>query len=153
MNPIEVDAVGLQALQALLERPHHRLAAVAGSGEAALRVGALGEFGAEDEVVAARCDKFAEQTFRLTELVTVRCIDEVAARLKIAVIDAAGFVSLGAVSPFGTEHAGAEDQLGDAQASVPTKELVPHCSGPPGLDMSVYAHNVSAYTCLSMPGE
>ena len=63
MCKIEVDMVGLQPLQALFDRLHHHLAAVAQNAKRGVRLRTAGVLGDEDEVVAIFPDEASDQTF------------------------------------------------------------------------------------------
>jgi hypothetical protein len=68
VHPIEVDAVGPQPPEAGLEGSDHRLAAVTGDQDAAVRPRALRELRRKNEIVAPAIQEPAKQFLRLAEL-------------------------------------------------------------------------------------
>ncbi|MDT4879658.1 hypothetical protein FQZ97_1153540 [compost metagenome] len=91
--------IRFQAFQAGFDRAKHGLAAVAGTLEASIRRVAEGEFGGQDDVVAVGGDEVAKHRFRLTKLVLIGRIDEVATGFAVAGVDLAGFFLVGAITP------------------------------------------------------
>jgi hypothetical protein len=129
VQPIEIDAVGLQPLQAGLDRLDHGLAAVADGENTGRAIDTQSELGGEHEIVATPFQQMAEQLFRFSELVGVGRVDEVTARFDIALEDAACLRGIRAVAPFGAEIAGTEHKLRDAEASMSSEQLVAHGGG------------------------
>jgi hypothetical protein len=78
VDPIQVDAVGLQSTQARLDRGDDLLAVVAGAVRIT-RVGLVGELGGEHEPVAAPFEQIAEDGFRRPVGVDVGGVDDIAA--------------------------------------------------------------------------
>ena len=102
MGPEQVDMLGLQPFKALFDGAHHVLAAVASVGNAGRRCRPEGVFGGDDQAIPFRVDEFAKHGLGLPALVTISGIDEVATGLQVAIKNAPGFVTLGAMAPTGT---------------------------------------------------
>ncbi|SKX85499.1 Uncharacterised protein [Mycobacteroides abscessus subsp. abscessus] len=143
VRPEQVDVVGLQPSQALLHRTDHCLATVAGHEDSGRRVCPLGELGGEHELVASTLQQPAEDLLGLAELIAVGGVEEVAARVGIGIENLRRRVRRRTMTPAGTEVAGTEDDLGDAQPRVLTEDPVAQGS----VANSVVTH------CFSRPVE
>ena len=92
MNPIEVDVVGFESLEAGLQGADHVLAVIA----ARVRVAFASEervFGGDDKVVPIGFNEFAEEALTSALVVFVGGVDEIAAGLSETVKDFSRFVS------------------------------------------------------------
>ena len=111
---VEVDPVGVQAAQRVLDRPDDP------APGAALPVGVLAhgavELGGQDDVVAAALEGLADDLLGLALGVDVGGVDEVDAGVQRGVDDADGVVVVG-VAP-GAEHHRAEAHLADRDAGA-----------------------------------
>jgi hypothetical protein len=88
---------------------NHRSPAASDGEHVVVAIGTERIFGCDDELLSSACYEFAQQTLRLSELISIGSIDEIPARIGIALKDAPGFVSLGSVAPRGSKVAGAEN--------------------------------------------
>src|SRR5690606_27506566 len=115
VHPVQVDVVGPEAAQALLQRQDEVLAVVAGG----VRVGGVagdGVLGGEDEAVPASGEQFADDAFASAVAVEVRRVDHVAAGVGVVVEDSPG-VRFGQAARGAVGHR-AEEEFGDAQAGI-----------------------------------
>jgi len=87
MDEVEVDAVGLEAPKACLDRLDHRLAVGATRGDRRMWPGGAAVFRGDDEVVAVGGDERADRDLGLTLLIGVRRVDEVPARVGVSAQD------------------------------------------------------------------
>jgi hypothetical protein len=108
MCEIEINAIGLQPLEAGLDRLRHVLAIFSQVSERWIGGGAAGEFRSDHEVVPARADVVTDQRLRNTVLVVVGGIDEVSARIGVGCENSLDVFRRSAVAPGLTEHACAE---------------------------------------------
>src|SRR3569833_3273653 len=120
MQQIEIDMVGAQPSQALLDAAHHVLAAVAGLGD----VGAGGwrVFGGDDEMVAVRGDELADQPLAGAFGIDMRGVDEIAAGLGEGVEHRPALAIVTAPAPVGAEGHRTQAKLGNAQTETPEKQ-------------------------------
>ncbi|MDT4859266.1 hypothetical protein FQZ97_937680 [compost metagenome] len=126
VRPEDVDMVGLQPLQAFLDRTDHVLAAVAGARDSRVRRGTEGVLGGEYQVVALPADELAQQHLSLAALVAVGGVNEVATGFEVAIEDLLRLVALGPVAPAGAEVAGAQCQFGNAKPALAAESGVAH---------------------------
>ena len=104
----DVDETGLEALEAVLDAPHHILAIV-DAGVGSCSVVAEGIFCRDDEEIAvARIDKFPDNLFACSQFVDVGGVKEVATRVGEGFHDREAGVFVGAPAGFGAESHGAE---------------------------------------------
>ncbi len=143
MCPEQVDLFGVQALQAFLDRADHVLAVVAGMGNPRVRGGAHGVFGRHHQAIAFGGDELADHHLGLSGLIAVGGVDEVAAGLQVTVEDPLCLFALGAMTPAGTEVAGAQRQFRNTQAATAAKDFVVHGVTPGGrLDFGRHLFNI-----------
>ncbi|MCY1307240.1 hypothetical protein D9M70_571470 [compost metagenome] len=95
-------------------------------GNASVRRGAQRVFSGDDQAIAFRGDEFAEHGFRLTSLVAVGGVDEIAAGRQVAIKNALGFFALGTMAPAGAKVAGTQGQFGNPQAGFTAENFVMH---------------------------
>ncbi|CDX14817.1 hypothetical protein MPLA_1100006 [Mesorhizobium sp. ORS 3359] len=126
VGPIEIDAIGFEPPEARLDRGDHGLAAIAGDENTGRRVRPHGELGGQHEIVAPPSKQIAQDFLRLTELIAVGCIDEVAAGVRIGVEDTTGLLGLRAMPPACPEATGPEHQFGDPKSRVLPEKFVTH---------------------------
>ena len=115
VHPVEVDPVGLEPLQAALDRPDHALAVVAGR-----------ELRGDDEVVAIGGEEVPEQRLGLAQLIALGGVDQRPARLGEALEHAPRVGRLGAGAPARPEVARPECVLGDPETGQPAERAVVH---------------------------
>ena len=111
MHPVDVDPVGLEPLQARLQRGNHGLAAIAKDQRVGIGRSTTCELGGEHEVFALALQQGAKQFFGLPKLIDIGRIDEIAAGLNIGIEDCCADIGIGAVAPAGSEVSGAERHL------------------------------------------
>lgn len=135
MEPEEVDVVGLESSEGVLDGVHEALAV----GAAA--VGIAGPhvaepLGGDDESVAGARgaalvldEVVAEDLLGVSLVVDVGGVDEVAAGVEVAVDELEGLLLLDADAPFGPEGHGAEAEWADAEAGAAEGDVVVELRG------------------------
>ena len=105
----QVDVIGIEPLQASLNRSQHAFAVIA-AGIGIVRLHRQGVFGGDHQPIAAPGGEFPHETFGAALGIAVGGIDKVAAAFDINVKQTAGFGQFGAPAPVGTEGHGAQRQ-------------------------------------------
>ena len=98
VQPVQIDVVGSQPLQAGFHRPHHALAVVAG-GVGVVAGSGVGVLGRQDDAVPVVRHELAQKLFAGAVRVVVGGVDEVAARLEEGVVDLAALFLRGTPAP------------------------------------------------------
>jgi len=128
MEPIEVDVIGAEALEAGLNSAHHALAVItAGIGTSILArkcSDVISVLCRDHDLVAMIPHKVADDALGGTVGVHVGGVNEVTALLAIQVVDLARFVFRCAPAPVFTEGHSAERKLADTQAAVAEQTIV-----------------------------
>jgi hypothetical protein len=125
VHPVEVDPIGVEPLQAALDRADHVLAAVARGGRGRLRH-AVAELRRHHEVIAVCGKEVAEQRLGLTHLVALGRVDQRAARLGEAIEHPPRLIGLGAHAPARAEVARSERVLGNSEAGQAAERPLLH---------------------------
>ncbi len=123
VEPEQIDVLGAEATEALLQRPHEALPVITArigvspvDGERVLR--------RDHPALALLLGELAHERLARAVGVVVRGVDEIAACVVVAVKDPPALVRIGPPAPVGAEGHRAESQLADAQAAS-AEELVP----------------------------
>ena len=99
----EVDAVGTELREALLDGAYHVETMVA-SGVRIARIACHGEFCCQDDPLAFVADESSEQPFGTTVGIVHCRVDEIAAAIDVEIEDAACLVTIRTPSPCRTER-------------------------------------------------
>ena len=111
MDPVEVDTIGFQPLEARLDRADHILTVVAGSEHMGVGLGAECIFARYNEFVAVVDEEVADNRLRLPKLITIRRIDEIAPGVGIGFENSSCFARLDPIAPGSAEQCAAQSEL------------------------------------------
>jgi hypothetical protein len=126
MNPIKVNPIGDQPLQACLDATDHGLVIVVDLRPFLIAGGSIRKLGCQHHVVTAGLDRPANDLLRLPCLIAIGCVNEVSAGVNVRVHNALRFRRRSAIAAACSKHSAPERQFGNPQTCAASEELISH---------------------------